>query len=207
MCRTQVSKGITVIAPNVRGSRGYGKSYLAADDQLLRHNSVKDIGSLLDWVAQNDSLDEQRVCVMGRSYGGFMVLASLVEYSNRLSCGVAVCAISHWVTFLESTAEWRRDLRRPEYGDERIPHIREYLNSISPLTHSDAIDTPLLLCQGANDSRVPLGETLQVADAVCSNGHPCWVMVANDEGHIFKRKTTMDFNSHIMAHFLQKFLV
>lgn len=135
VCRTQVSKGITVIAPNVRGSRGYGKSYLAADDQLLRHNSVKGIGSLLDLVVQNDSLDEQRVFVMERSYGGFMVLASLVEYSNRLSCGVAVCAISHWVTFLESTAEWHRDLRRPEYGDERIPHIREYLNSISPLTH------------------------------------------------------------------------
>ena len=128
---------------------------------------------------------------------------------NRANNGMvhAWPGMSHLGTFLQNTAEWRRHLRRPEYGDEREAHVREYLHKHAPLTNSAAIDAPLLLCQGANDSRVPLNETLQIADAVRSNGQPCWVMVANEEGHVFKKRTTVDLNSQIIAVFLQKFLL
>ena len=200
------SRGIAVLAPNVRGSRGYGKSYLAADDAMLRHGSVQDIGALLDWIAAHGEFDPARVCVMGRSYGGFMVLSALAAYSDRIRCGVATCGMSHLVTFLESTAEWRRHLRRPEYGDERDLEVREYLHRTAPLTNAGAMAAPLLICQGANDSRVPLNESLQIADAVRANDQQCWVMVAESEGHVFKKRTTMDPNSAIIAVFLDKFL-
>ncbi|MDA1076801.1 MAG: prolyl oligopeptidase family serine peptidase, partial [Proteobacteria bacterium] len=147
--------GAAVIAPNVRGSNGYGKSYLKLDNGFLREDSVKDIGALLDWIESDPGLDASRIVVMGGSYGGYMVLASMVHYSDRLLAGVERVGISNWVTFLENTQNYRRDLRRAEYGDERDPVMREYLERISPLNHVSRMTRPLYIAQGLNDPRVP----------------------------------------------------
>jgi dipeptidyl aminopeptidase/acylaminoacyl peptidase len=249
-----LQRGIAVVAPNIRGSSGYGKTYKALDDQMLRHDSIKDIGALLDCIRCGDlggprqskksdsdsqrihALDPQRICLMGRSYGGFMVLACMAEYasSHALRCCVSTCGISSIVTFLESTAASRRDLRRPEYGDERVPSMRAFLQRISPLHHPGLLkakNCPLLLCQGANDARVPLAEALQVAEKVdagsssskadgsgggdsgssatsssSGSGAGCWVLVADGEGHVFRRRRTLEFNSQTIALFLEAHL-
>ena len=179
--------GMTVITPNVRGSTGYGRTFASLDDWFLREDAVRDIGSLLDWIAEQPDLDENRVAVIGGSYGGYMVLASLVHYSPRLRCGVDVVGVSNFVTFLENTADYRRDLRRAEYGDERIPEVREFLESISPLNHAEQITSPLLVVQGANDPRVPVGESRQLVERVRGNDLDVGYLEASDEGHGFRK--------------------
>lgn len=179
--------GVTVITPNVRGSTGYGKSYERLDNGRLREDAVRDIGSLLDWVARQPELDEERVAVVGGSYGGYMVLASLVHYSERINCGIDRVGISHFVTFLENTADYRRDLRRAEYGDERDPEMRQFLHEISPLTNADKVTAHLMVVQGANDPRVPVTEARQLVDKVEAAGRPVPYVEAADEGHGFKK--------------------
>ena len=164
--------GAAVIRPNVRGSAGYGKHYMSLDNGFKREDSVKDIGALLDWIATQPDLDKDRVAVYGGSYGGYMVLASSVHYSDRLKAAVDVVGISNFVTFLENTQDYRRDLRRAEYGDEREPEMRKHLHSISPLTHVDRIRVPMLVVQGQNDPRVPVTEAIQVVDALRAQGQP-----------------------------------
>ena len=154
--------GMVVIAPNVRGSNGYGKSYLKLDNGFRREDSVRDIGALLDWIGTQPDLDSGRVVVRGGSYGGYMVLASLVHYSDRLAAGIESVGISSFVTFLENTQPYRRDLRRAEYGDERDPEMRAHLEAISPLNQVENIRRPLLISQGANDPRVPASESEQI---------------------------------------------
>jgi len=198
--------GVTYIAPNVRGSAGYGKSYLRLDNGKLREDSVKDIGALLDWIDIQPDLDRDRVVVMGGSYGGYMVLASMVHYGDRLKAAVERVGISNFVTFLENTQPYRQDLRRAEYGDERIPEMREFLTQISPLTHVDKMVTPVLISQGANDPRVPLSESEQIVDALKSSGVPVWYVLAANEGHGFRRKANRDYNSAVTYEFLHQFL-
>ena len=140
--------GATVIRPNVRGSDGYGKHYMSLDNGFKREDSVKDIGALLDWIKTQPDLDENRVAVFGGSYGGYMVLASSVHYSDRLKAAVDIVGISNFVTFLENTQDYRRDLRRAEYGDERDPDMRAHLETISPLNHVDKIRIPMFVVQG-----------------------------------------------------------
>lgn len=199
--------GVTVVDPNVRGSAGYGKSYLLLDNGVLREDSVKDIGALLDWIDGQDDLDSSRVAVWGGSYGGYMVLASLIHYGHRLRCGAEMVGISNFVTFLEATKSYRRDLRRAEYGDERDPVMRQFLLDISPTTHAAAIDRPLLIAQGANDPRVPLRESEQIRDAVRRNGRCAWYIVAADEGHGFRKKANSTFYSTALVLFFQKHLL
>ncbi len=162
--------GAAVIRPNVRGSAGYGKHYMSLDNGFKREDSVKDIGALLDWIATQPDLDKDRVAVYGGSYGGYMVLASSVHYSDRLKAAVDVVGISNFVTFLENTQDYRRDLRRAEYGDEREPEMRKHLHSISPLTHVDRIRVPMLVVQGQNDPRVPVTEAIQVVGCLTRPG-------------------------------------
>ena len=138
--------GAAVIAPNVRGSAGYGRDYVQLDNGFKREDSVRDIGALLDWVETQPDLDKDRVAVYGGSYGGYMVLASMVHYSNRLAAGVDIVGISNFVTFLENTEDYRRDLRRVEYGDERDAEMRGHLESISPSNQPEKITAPLLVC-------------------------------------------------------------
>jgi dipeptidyl aminopeptidase/acylaminoacyl peptidase len=198
--------GIAVIQPNVRGSDGYGKSYLLLDNGMKREDSVKDIGALLDWVGTQKDLDASRVAVYGGSYGGYMVLASLVHFGDRLVAGVDVVGISSFVTFLENTADYRRDLRRVEYGDERDPEMRKHLEAISPLNHVDKIKSALFVAQGANDPRVPAGEAEQIVQAVRKSGKEVWYMLARDEGHGFAKKGNRDTFALLAILFLEKHL-
>ncbi|MGI9628517.1 MAG: S9 family peptidase [Longimicrobiales bacterium] len=179
--------GFTVIAPNVRGSTGYGKSFTKLDDGVLREDAVKDIGALLDWIATRPDMDGTRVGVQGGSYGGYMTLASLVHFGSRIKCGVDVVGVSNFVTFLENTAPYRQDLRRAEYGDERDPEMRAFLESISPLTHAERIVSPLMVVQGANDPRVPVTESRQMVAKVRGNKQPVGYIEAADEGHGFRK--------------------
>jgi dipeptidyl aminopeptidase/acylaminoacyl peptidase len=199
--------GLVLIFPNVRGSAGYGKSYLKLDNGMLREGAVGDIGALLDWIAAAPDLDAQRVGVIGGSYGGFMSLASLVRFNDRINAGIDIVGISHFVTFLRNTSSYRRDLRRAEYGDERDPAMLRYLEWISPLGQAAKIKTPLLVAAGQNDPRVPVTESEQMVAAVRKNGVPVWYVVAKDEGHGFAKKPNQDYLQAVEVLFLQRYLV
>lgn len=181
-----------VIVPNVRGSTGYGKNYVDLDNGYKREDSVKDIGALLDWIETQPNLDKSKVAVYGGSYGGYMVLASMTNYNDRLAGGVDIVGISNYVTFLENTQSYRRDLRRVEYGDERDPKMREFMEKIAPLNNAHKITKPLFVIQGKNDPRVPQSEAEQIVAKVRSNGGKVWYMLANDEGHGFAKKSNRD---------------
>ncbi|MCY3541993.1 MAG: S9 family peptidase [Gammaproteobacteria bacterium] len=198
--------GIAVVAPNVRGSSGYGKEYLTLDDWKKREDSVRDIGALLDWIDEQSDLDSKRVMVDGGSYGGYMVLACLVHYSDRLLGGSERVGISNFVTFLENTQGYRRDLRRVEYGDERIPEMREFLESIAPMNQIEKIRKPLLIFQGFNDPRVPASESEQIAKALEDSGIPAWYVLYMDEGHGFRKKVNQDHSFAVQIKFLRSLL-
>lgn len=198
-----VESGIAILVPNVRGSDGYGKSYLLLDNGRLREGSVRDIGALLDWIAQQPELARDRVAVYGGSYGGYMVLASLVHFGDRLRAGIDVVGISNFVSFLENTRDYRQDLRRAEYGDERDPEMREFLASISPLHRASEIRSGLLVAQGANDPRVPMSEADQIVRSVRER-HPVCYMVARNEGHGFRRKENIDMFNALAVTFLEE---
>ncbi len=199
--------GVAVIAPNVRGSTGYDSEYVSLDDGYQREDAVKDIGALLDWIATQPDLDGNRVAVYGGSYGGYMALASAVHYSDRLRAAVDVVGISNFVTFLENTEDYRRELRRREYGDERDPQMRAFLERISPLNNIDRIKIPLLVVQGQNDPRVPVSESEQVVAALKQRDQPVWYMNALNEGHGYKRKENRDIFQQTAILFLQRYLL
>ena len=199
--------GAAVIRPNVRGSDGYGKHYLSLDNGFKREDSVKDIGALLDWIEKQPDLDQERVAVFGGSYGGYMVLASAVHYSDRLKAAVDIVGISSFVTFLENTQSYRRDLRRVEYGDERDPEMRKHLEAISPLNHVEKIDVPMFVVQGQNDPRVPVTEAEQIVKALRESGQPVWYMNALNEGHGYRKKENRDIYTQATALFFKEHLV
>jgi len=199
--------GAAVIRPNVRGSDGYGKHYMSLDNGFKREDSVKDIGALLDWIKTQPDLDENRVAVFGGSYGGYMVLASSVHYSNRLKAAVDIVGISNFVTFLENTQDYRRDLRRAEYGDERDPEMRTHLEAISPLNHVDKIRIPMFVVQGQNDPRVPVSEAVQIVAALREQGLPVWYMNALNEGHGYRKKENRDIYQQATMMFLREHLL
>ena len=199
--------GVAVLAPNVRGSLGYGRGYLGLDDGKRREDAVADIGALLDWIATQPDLDERRVAVYGASYGGYMVLASAVHYSDRLVAGVNRAGISHFVTYLENTGDFRRDLRRFEYGDERDPDMRAFLDSISPLNHVDRIDIPLFIAQGQNDPVVPVRESVQMVEALRARGQTVWYMNALNEGHRYDKQPNRDLYEQVTFRFFEEYLL
>ncbi len=196
--------GIAVVQPNVRGSTGYGRAYLALDDGRKREDSVRDLGALLDWIATQPDLDSSRVVVAGGSYGGYMTLAALTLYGERLAGGYDSVGISNFVTFLTNTEDYRRDLRRVEYGDERDPEMRRFLTEISPATRVERINKPLLVAQGANDPRVPKSESDQIVAALEARGTPVWYVVAADEGHGFRKKSNTDYMQAVFIEFLRR---
>lgn len=198
---------IAVVVPNVRGSTGYGKTYRALDNGRKREDSVADIGSLISWLGVQPQFDPQRIAVYGGSYGGYMVLASLVQHGDRLRGGVDLVGISNFVTFLENTSPYRVDLRRPEYGDERDPDMRAFLTEISPLTRAGEIRRPLFVIQGANDPRVPRSEAEQILKAVRGNGVDAWFLLAQDEGHGFRKKGNRDRSIEAVIQFLDQYLL
>ncbi|MEO0466773.1 MAG: prolyl oligopeptidase family serine peptidase [Pseudomonadota bacterium] len=198
--------GVAVAVPNVRGSSGYGKTYVSLDNGLNRKDSVEDIGALLDWIDTQDDLDSDRVVVYGGSYGGYMVLASMIDYGARLAGGVNIVGISDFKTFLDNTKGYRRDLRRVEYGDERDPEISAFFDEISPLRNADQIYKPLFIIQGFNDPRVPYTEAEQILEAVKANDTMAWFLMAMDEGHGFRKKSNRDFQRDAETVFLTEIL-
>lgn len=198
--------GLAVVVPNVRGSAGYGKTYVSLDNGLNRKKSVEDIGALLDWIETQPDLDKDKVIVYGGSYGGYMVLASMIDYADRIAAGIDIVGISDFKTFLENTEGYRADLRRAEYGDERDPEVAAFFEAISPLKNASKITKPLFVIQGYNDPRVPYTEAEQILEAVKANGVPAWFLMAMDEGHGFRKKSNREAQREAETMFLQEVL-
>lgn len=196
--------GVAIIFPNVRGSAGFGKTFLKLDNGLKREDSVRDIGSLLDWIAGQENLDASRVMVTGGSYGGYMTLAVATNYNERIACALDVVGISHFGTFLKNTESYRRDLRRVEYGDERDPVLSQFFEKIAPLNNASRITKPLFIVQGGNDPRVPLSEAEQMRDKVKENKGLVWYLMAKDEGHGFRKKSNADFQFYATVLFVRE---
>lgn len=199
--------GCALLFPNVRGSSGYGKTFLQLDNGLKREDSYKDISALLDWLPSRPNLDKDRVMVTGGSYGGFMTLAVATNYANRIRCALDVVGISHLATFLKNTESYRRDLRRAEYGDERDPQMLEFMDRIAPLNNAAKITKPMFVVQGANDPRVPKTEALQIVDTLKKQGTPVWFLMANDEGHGFAKKKNADLQFYATIQFIREYLL
>jgi dipeptidyl aminopeptidase/acylaminoacyl peptidase len=194
---------IAVLAPNVRGSTGYGKAYVELDNGQKRNDAVKDIGAAIDWIGTQRELNAQRVGLYGGSYGGYLTYAAMIDYSDKVAAGISVSGISNFVTFLTNISGYRRDARRPEYGDERDAQMRDYLEKISPLTNASHIKKPLLIIAGANDPRIPVSEAEQMLRAVRANGADAWYLLAKDEGNGYQRKSNRDAENAAIAAFLK----
>jgi dipeptidyl aminopeptidase/acylaminoacyl peptidase len=199
--------GVAVIFPNVRGSSGFGKTFLKLDNGMKRKDSVADIGALIDWIKQQPDLDGDRIMITGGSYGGYMTFACAVDFSDKISGSVAIVGISNFVTFLERTESYRRDLRRVEYGDERDPEMRAWFEKMAPLNNADKISKPILVVQGKNDPRVPYTEAVQIVETLKKRGTPVWFILANDEGHGFAKKPNADYQFYATVEFARQTLL
>ena len=195
--------GIAVAVPNVRGSTGYGKTYVKLDNGPKREDSVKDIGALLDWIAKQPTVDASRVGVIGGSYGGYMSLATMTNYNDRMRCGIDLFGIGNFATFLKNTSAYRADLRRAEYGDERDPAMMAVFEQISPIKKIKNITKPMLVYQGKNDPRVPLSESEQMVAGLKQQGNTVWYIMAKDEGHSLAKKANRDYVYGAMMLFLR----
>ncbi|MGZ5180935.1 MAG: S9 family peptidase [Ramlibacter sp.] len=199
--------GVAVIHPNVRGSTGFGKTFVALDNGFRREDSYKDIGALLDWIATQPDLDASRVMVTGGSYGGHMTWAIASLYGDRLRAALPVVGMSNLVTFLEHTEAYRRDLRRVEYGDERDPKMRAFLERIAPMNNTGRIRHPVFVVQGLNDPRVPYTEAEQMVRTIRANGAPVWYLLAKNEGHGFSKKPNADYQFYATVQFVREYLL
>jgi dipeptidyl aminopeptidase/acylaminoacyl peptidase len=199
--------GVALIYPNVRGSTGYGKTFLQLDNGSLREDTYKDIGALLDWIGTRPELDADRIMVTGVSYGGHMTLAVATLYSDRIRCAVDVVGPSNLASLLRDTSGYRQDLRRAEYGDERKPEMRAFLERIAPMNNAQKITKPLFVVAGQNDPRVPLSESQQIVSMVKRNGTPVWYLMAKDEGHGFAKKKNQEFQFYSTVSFMQEYLL
>lgn len=199
--------GCAMVFPNVRGSDGYGKTFLKLDNGMLREGSYKDISALLDWIPSRAELDPTRVMVTGGSYGGFMTLQVAWNYADRIRCAVDVVGMSNLSTFLKNTESYRRDLRRVEYGDERDPKMAEFHEKIAALNNANKITKPLFVVQGFNDPRVPRTEAEQIVATLKKQNTPVWFLMAKDEGHGFAKKKNADFQFYSTVQFMREFLL
>ena len=199
--------GVAVVYPNVRGSSGYGKTYLASDNGFKREDTVKDIGTVINWIKGDANLDGDRIGIYGGSYGGYMTLATATHYNDQIRASIDVVGISNFLTFLANTSGYRRDLRRVEYGDERDPKMNAFLKAASPMTTASNIRKPLFVIAGFNDPRVPWTEGQQMVQTVRANGAPVWWLMAKDEGHGFAKRSNQDFQFLAMTMFWQEYLL
>lgn len=199
--------GICIIFPNVRGSTGFGKTFTDMDNGFKREESVKDIGALIDWIAQQPNLDASRIMITGGSYGGYMTLACAFHYNDKIRCSLDIVGISNFNTFLKNTESYRRDLRRVEYGDERDPAMAEFFEKIAPLNNVEKITKPIFIVQGKNDPRVPYTEAQQMVEKIKGNGGKVWYLMANDEGHGFAKKNNQDFLFYSTIEFIKQNLL
>ena len=198
--------GIAKIYPNVRGSTGYGKTFLNLDNGVRREDVIKDVGALLDWIKTQPDLDSTRVLVQGSSYGGYVALSVAVNNSDRVRAAISDSGPSNLATFVERTEGWRRGLQRGEFGDERDPKIREFMERTAPLKNAQKIVKPLMIIQGLNDPRVPASEAASLVQ-VTKNRIPVWYLLAKDEGHGFVRQNNRDFRLYSTILFIKEFLL
>ena len=198
--------GVAKIYPNVRGSTGYGKTFLKLDNGYKREDATKDIGALLDWIKAQPTLDSERVLVTGVSYGGYVALSVAAHYADRIRAAESISGPTNLVTFNEHTEDWRRDRRREEYGDETDPKMREFLNRIAPSNNVGKIKKPIMIVQGENDARVPASEANQIVAALKKAGTPVWYLLAKNEGHDFTQKT-LDLQLYQTVMFVKEFLL
>jgi len=199
--------GVALVYPNVRGSAGYGKTFLKLDNGFNRDHTHKDIGALLDWIKQNPNLDGDKIMITGGSYGGYMTWAVAYEYDDKIRCSLPVVGPSNLVTLLQHTEAYRRDLRRVEYGDERDPKMHDYLEKTAPLNNSEKITKPVFAVVGKNDPRVPWTESRQMLDKLKNNNTLTWFLMANDEGHGYAKKKNQDFQFYATVLFVRQFLL
>ena len=198
--------GVAKIYPNVRGSTGYGKTFLKLDNGFKREDATKDIGALLDWIKAQPTLDSERVLVTGVSYGVYVALSVAANYADRIRAAESISGPTNLVTFNEHTEDWRRDRRREEYGDERDPKMREFLNRIAPSNNVGKIKKPIMIVQGENDVRVPASEANQIVAALKKAGTPVWYLLAKNEGHDFTQRT-LDLQLYQTVMFVKEFLL
>ncbi len=199
--------GVAILFPNVRGSTGYGKSFLKLDNGMHRDDTYKDIDALLDWIKQNPTLDGDKIMITGGSYGGHMTYAVATFYNDKICCSLPIVGITNLVSLLEHTEAYRRDLRRVEYGDERDPKMRAYLEKIAPVNNAEKIRKPLFAVVGKNDPRVPWTESRQMLDKLKNSGTTTWFLMANDEGHGYAKKKNQDFLFYATVMFVRQFLL
>jgi len=199
--------GVAIVIHNMRGSSGYGKTFLKLDNGMNRDHTHKDIGALLDWIKQSPNLDGNKIMITGGSYGGYMTWAVAYEYNDKICCSLPIVGPSNLVTLLQHTEAYRRDLRRVEYGDERDAKMREYLEKTAPLNNSEKIRKPVFAVVGKNDPRVPWSESRQMLDKLKGNGNTTWFLMANDEGHGYAKKKNQDFLFYATAMFVRQFLL
>jgi dipeptidyl aminopeptidase/acylaminoacyl peptidase len=199
--------GVAIIFPNIRGSTGYGKTFLKLDNGVRRDDAYKDIGALLEWIRTRPDLDADHVLVTGGSYGGHMTLVTATQYDGPICCSVDVVGISNLASFLEHTSGYRQDLRRVEYGDERDSTLRAWMERTAPLNNVDKVTKPLFIIQGMNDPRVPRSEAEQMVAALKRRGVPVWYLMAKDEGHGFRKKGNQDFQFYATILFTERYLL
>lgn len=200
-------RNVAVIAPNLRGSTGYGLAYMGLDDGTKRMDVIADVGALLDWITAQDELAEDRVAIIGVSYGGFVTLASLIEYGDRLVAGANIVGVADIEGLLLNTGEYRRDLRRREYGDERDEATAAWMREVSPLRRAAEITQPLFIAHGVNDPRVPVAIAEQLATTVREGGGEVWLLLAQREGHSVQETGTHAELFRRLATFLERFLL
>ena len=199
-----LSRGYAILATNVRGSSGYGKTYMALDDVRKRMDSVTDLKYAVEWLRASGVADPERIVIYGRSYGGFMVLAAVTTFPELWAAAIDVVGIANWVTFLERTGSWRRAHREKEYGS--LEQDREFLESISPIHRVDRIQAPMLVIHGANDPRVPVSEADQIVSSLRDRGHPVEYLRYEDEGHKISKLGNRIDSFTRMADFLDRYL-
>jgi dipeptidyl aminopeptidase/acylaminoacyl peptidase len=199
--------GVAIVYPNVRGSTGFGRAFVAADNGKLREDSVKDVGALLDWIAQQPGLDKNRVVVLGASAGGYLAYATAVMYGDRIRGAIPIAGVSNFVSYLQQTEPVRLQNRRAEYGDERDPEMNAFLKLISPVTNASKIRAPLLIMHGRKDPRVPVEQAEEMARLVRANGVPVWTVIFEDEGHEFTNAANNDFSHFATIMFVRQFLL
>jgi len=199
-----LARGYAIVAPNVRGSSGYGRAYMALDDLEKRPDSVADLGEVARWVGRRSDFDATRMAVMGGSYGGYMVLSTLTAHPDLWAAGIDIVGIANLVTFLENTGSYRRALREAEYGS--LSEHRAMLEQISPIHRVERIRAPLLVIHGANDPRVPLSEAEQIVGRLSELGRSVELLVFDDEGHGLVKLVNRRVAYRAVADFLDQHL-
>jgi len=200
-----VERGYAVLAPNVRGSTGYGKRYHHLDDREKRPDAVADLASAVEWLRTEPEVDAAKIAVMGRSYGGFMVLAAVTSYPDLWAAGVDIVGIADFQSFFERTGPWRRRLRADEYGDP--DRDADLLRSISPLHKAEEITAPMIVLHGRNDPRVPVQEAEQIVSRLRALGRDVELVIYDDEGHLFGKEANQISSFRAIATFLDRILL